>query len=386
MHICFITDEYPKLDFPHGGVGTFIHTISHKLIEKGHKVSIIGVNVYTKIDEKEQDGEVSIYRLKPRIVKGLTWYFNNKSINRQLETIHRERPIDIVETAELGLAFIKKNKPIKYVIRLHGGHHFFAESENRKVSWWKGFQEKKSFRNADAFIAVSNYVKSHTAKFLSYHNKPIEIIKYPINLEVFRPKSEIEVELNSILFAGTVCEKKGIHQLLKAMPKVVEANKDAQLFIYGRDWFFPDGRSYIDFLKKDILPKLGKAMGHVHFMGAVPFKILANKYAVAELCVFPSLMETQGLVAPEAMAMEKLVIFSNAGPGPETIEHKKTGLLCNPYDSDDIADQINWVLNHKAECKHIAEKGRAFVLSNFEINNITEENLDFYNYISNNKK
>ncbi len=384
MHICFITNEYPKLDYPHGGVGTFTHTIAHNLTDKGHKVSVIGINMYTKVDEIEHDGEVCILRLKPKVLKGLTWYLNNKSINKKLEKLHNSYPIDIVETAELGLSFIKKIKPIKYVIRLHGGHHFFAESENRKVTWWKGFQEKRSFKNADAFVAVSKFVKYHTAKYLSYHNKPIEIIRCPINLNVFKSKPEIEKEKNTILFAGTVCEKKGINQLLMAMPKVIEKNKEAELFVYGRDWFFKDGSTYVDYLKKDILPKLGQAEKHVHFMGAIPFKTLANKYAAAEVCVFPSLMETQGLVAPEAMAMNKLVIFSNCGPGPETIVHKKTGLLCNPYDSDDIADQINWVLNHKEECKHIANNARAFVLANFEINLITQENLDFYEEISHN--
>ncbi len=80
MHICFITNEYPKLNFPHGGVGTFIHTISQKLIEKGHKVTVIGINRYTFINEEEKDGKVSIFRLKPKILKGLTWFFNNQSL------------------------------------------------------------------------------------------------------------------------------------------------------------------------------------------------------------------------------------------------------------------------------------------------------------------
>ena len=383
MHICFITNEYPKLDFPHGGVGTFIHTVSQKLIEEGHRVSVVGINVYTKVDEIENDGEISIFRLKPRILKGLTWYLNNKSINRKLEEIHNENPINIVETAELGLSFIKKNPKIKYVIRLHGGHHFFAESENRKVSWWKGFQEKKSFKNADAFIAVSKYVKSHTSKYLSYHNKPIKIIRYPINLEVFKPMPDVTIKKDSILFAGTICEKKGINQLLEAMPKVIEKHSNAELYIYGRDWSFPDGKSYIHHLKDTVIPKLVGIESQIHFMGPVPFKALAKKYAASEVCIFPSLMETQGLVAPEAMAMNKLVIFSECGPGPETIVEKETGLLCNPYSSDDIANKINWALDNKEKSKLIAKNGRSFVLSNFEVNTITKENLEFYSTLLN---
>lgn len=383
MHICFVTSEYPKKGYPHGGIGTFVYTISHKLVEKGHRVSVIGINTYTFTDEKEQDGDVFVYRLRPKIVKGLTWYFNNQLINKKLTEIHNQSPIDIVETSELGLAFIKKIKPIKYMIRLHGGHHFFAESENRKVSWWKGFQEKRSFKRADAFSAASQYVKLHTAKYLSYHDKPLEIIKFPINLNVFKPQLTTKVKKNSLLFAGTVCEKKGVEQLLKTMPKVLEHNEDIQLYIYGRDWFFSDGRSYIEYLKKDVLPKLGESANHVHFMGAIPFIDLANKYATSEICIFPSLMETLGLVAPEAMAMNKLVIFSECGPGPEIIAHKKTGLLCNPYDIDDISNQIIWALNHEKECKVIAKKGMEYVLSNFEIETITQENINFYNTILN---
>lgn len=383
MHICFITNEYPKEGFPHGGVGTFVHTISHKLIEYGHQVSIIGINVYTKKNEYENENDIEIYRLKPKKIKGLTWLFNNKSINSKLSQVNALRPIDIIETAELGMAFIKKIPTVKYVIRLHGGHHFFAESENRKVSWWKSFQEKRSFKRADGFIAVSKYVKAHTEKFLSYNNKPLEVIRYPINLNLFKPRPEIQIKKSTVLFAGTICAKKGIDQLIRAIPKVIESNKDIQLNIYGRDWFFPNGKSYIEYIKESIFPEIGNAVNNIHFKGAVPLDVLAKNYAASEICVFPSLMETQGLVAPEAMAMEKLVVFSNCGPGPETIEDKKTGLLCDPYNPNDIAEKIIWALKHKNETKEIAKEGRKFVEEIFNIDTITNTNINFYYKIKN---
>ncbi|WP_299367870.1 glycosyltransferase family 4 protein [Winogradskyella sp.] len=384
MHICFITSEYPKAGHPHGGIGTFVSTISHELVKRCHEVSVVGINVYTETKETETDGNVLIYRLKPRKVKGLTWWFNSKAIHRKLIEIHQKKPIDIIETAELGLAFIKKIKPIGYIIRLHGGHHFFAEAENRKVTWWKGFQERRSFKKADGFIAVSNYVKTHTAKYLSYHGKPIEIIMSPINLDIFEPKPYITTQSQTLLFAGTVCEKKGAYQLVKAMPRVIRQFPEVQLYIYGRDWFFKDGRSYISFLK-DYISELNIDPKHIQFMGAVNMNDLAERYAAAEVCVFPSLMETQGLVAPEAMAMEKLVIFTECGPGKETITHKDTGLLCNPYDENDIADKILWALSNQEDCKTIAQKGRAYVLSNFNMDTVLNKNLGFYESVISNK-
>jgi glycosyltransferase involved in cell wall biosynthesis len=377
MHICFITNEYPKEGYPHGGIGSFVKTMSHLLVEKNHKVTVLGINEYKDEDERIKDGKVMVIRLKPKRVKGLTWHYNYKRLNEEINKIHLKTPLHVVETTELGLAFIKKIPSVKYVIRLHGGHHFFAEAEKRKVSWWKGFQEKRSFKKADGFIAVSEYVKSHTAKYLSYHNKPIEVIMSPIDLDVFRPMPEINSQPKTLVFAGTVCEKKGVFQLVKALPQVKERFKDIVLYVYGRDWFFKDGGSYISFLKKYISESQIDPT-YIQFKGAVNTKVLAEKFAYAELCIFPSLMETQGLVAPEAMAMEKLVIFSNCGPGPETIEHKKTGLLCDPYDENDIAEKIIWALENREECAVIAKQGRRFVEDNFERNTLTKKNLNFY--------
>ena len=377
MHICFITSEYPKPGFPHGGIGSFISTMSQNMVALGHRVTVVGINVYSDSDERVTEQGVSIIRLKPRRVKGLTWWFNFKSLNNELASIHKENPIDIVESAELGLAFIKKIKPIKYVIRLHGGHHFFAEAEKRKINWWKGFQERRSFRRADGFIAVSNYVKTHTENYLSYHNQPIEVIMSPINLNIFKPNPNVEVERHTLLFAGTVCEKKGAFQLVKAMPKVIEHFPEAELKIFGRDWFFKDGRSYISFLK-DYITKSNIEDKQIQFMGPVSMSELSQRYAEAEVCVFPSLMETQGLVAPEAMAVEKLVIFTEHGPGKETITHKETGLLCDPYDENDIAEKVIWALSNAEESRRMAKKGRAFVLSNFEMNSVLKKNISYY--------
>lgn len=376
MHICFLTNEYPKEGFPHGGMGSFVKTLSVELVKKGVEVSVVGLN-YTGINEIETIEGVAIYRLNKSKIKGFSWYFNFKAINKKIKEIHKDNPISIVEASELGLAFISKIKNIKYIIRLHGGHHFFAESENRKINKWKGFQEKRSFIKADAFIAVSQFVKWHTEKYLSYNNKPLTFINYPINTVLFQP-IENEVLESKIVFAGTICEKKGIRQLIKAFPIVKKQFADATLEVYGRDWFFPDGSSYIQMLKNKELPQLGDIAKDIHFHGAVSYTNIPRVYGNAAVCVFPSHMETQGLVAPEAMAMEKVVVFTKLGPGPETIEDFKTGLLCDPYNPGDIADKIIWVLCNKEKGKEIGKAAREFVLKKYGLQHIVCQNIDFF--------
>ncbi|MFD0864115.1 glycosyltransferase family 4 protein [Sungkyunkwania multivorans] len=377
MHICFITHEYPKKGHPHGGVGTFVQTMARALVQRGHTVSVVGQH-YISRDEDENDQGVAIYRLKKHAVKGLSWWFNAKDINTKLKALHAVDPITIVEASELGLAFIKKLKGVKYVIRLHGGHHFFAEAENRGINLWKGFQEKRSFKKADGFVAVSNYVKTHTEKYLDFYDKPLAYSPSPIDLERFYPRPDIKIKRHHIAFVGTVCEKKGIRQLILAMPKVLKEVPDAILHIYGRDWYFADGTSYIDHLKTDVLPNLEKGPEHIIFHGPIPYDEIPSKYAEAEVCVFPSHMETQGLVAPEAMAMGKPVVFSELGPGPEIIEHQTNGLLCDPHSPDSIAECICELLINKEEAESLAKKAAKSAKELYSIEAAADRNTNFY--------
>jgi len=376
MHLCLITHEYPKAGFAHGGIGSFIKTLAPKLVEKGVMVSVVGLS-YDFKEEYQEDRGVRIYRIGFPNIKKVGWYFAMRAMNKIIAQIHYENSIDIVESAELDLAFLKKLPGIKYVIRLHGGHHFFAESENRKINFIKGLQEKSSFKKADAFIAVSNYVKVKTNEFLSYNNKLVELINYPIDINFFTPKISA-VKKFSIIFIGSVCEKKGVRQLIQSFPIVKEKFPDATLEIYGRDWFYPNGKSYIELLQDMEIPKLGNINKDIHFHGVVNYETIPEVYAQAQVCVFPSHMETQGLVSLEAMAMEKLVIFTNQGPGLETIIHQENGLLCNPFSPEDIADKICWVFSNEEKVKKMESRARTFVLEKFSSEAIVKKNLDFY--------
>lgn len=376
MHVCFVLHEYPKPGYPHGGIGSFVKTIAGELVKNGFRVSVVGIN-YTDEDESAEENGVFIYRIKKTVVKGLSWWINQSRINRKIKQIHTQNPIDVVETAELGLAFLDKIKGVKYVIRLHGGHHFFSEAENRGINPWKGFQEKRSFAKADAFIAVSDYVKSHTAKYLSYHNKKVTLLSYPIDTHLFRPL-DVPVVPNRLVFAGTVCEKKGVRQLIQAFPKIKSEFPEATLEIYGRDWFFPDGSSYIAMLREKELPLIGTAAESIHFGGTVSHLDIPQKYAEAEVCVFPSHMETQGLVAPEAMVMEKTVVFSKLGPGPETITDGETGLLCDPYNPESIAQKVIWAFTHKAAVAEMQKKAAIAARNKYGLERCVGLNIEFY--------
>ena len=373
MHICFLSHEYPL--WATGGIGSFVQTIGRMLVKGGHTVTVVGYSNLKEGDYLVDEG-VTIYRMPaPKYFKKASFIENAIRIRKQLKKIHSEIPIDIIESSESGLFFLPNKTPYKKVIRMHGGHHFFAESENRPINPWKARQEKMSFKKADAFVAASKFVISHTTKYLSTNSKSIEIINFPIDSTLFREADIDKTIKHKIVFAGTVCEKKGIRQLIQAIPKIKEKYPDVKLEVYGRDWFFADGTSYISYLKNQFSNEILK---HITFHGAIKLSEIPSKYEEAELCVFPSHMETLGLVAPEAMMMGKPVLFSNAGPGPEIITNMETGLLCNPHDVDDISSKIIFAFDNPGKMSEIALRGKEYASIKFSRDTNFQHNHQFY--------
>lgn len=370
MHIVFLSGEYPL--WTSGGVGTFIQTFGRSLVQNGHSVSVVGPGKEKQELKMEDDG-VQIYRLPKNGGPLPNFMFNGLQINKKLRQLQNEQPITIIEAAEGGLAFLSKGHPAKKVIRLHGGHHFFAEAENRKINWRKGWLEKKSFAKADGFIAISQYVKDHTAQYLSYGNRPLDIISLPLDTSKQIPK--VTVQEDHILFAGTVCEKKGVRQLIEAFKLVRAQYPNKILDVFGREWFYPDGSSYHQMLTEKYDASYFE---NVNFHGSIARDTLDKKYAEAAFCVFPSHMETQGLVSIEAMLLGKPVIFSKYGPGPETVEHQKTGLLCDVYDPKDIADKMIWCIEHPQEAALLGERASKLVKTKYDANTILKKNINFY--------
>jgi len=374
MHICFLTHEYPKEGHPHGGVGTFVRTLSRNLVKEGIKVSVVGIN-YINTDEEGNDSGVMVYRLAPKILKGLTWYINSRIINKKIEDLHQRDPIDVIEGTELGLAFITKIRGIKYTIRLHGGHHFFAESENRNTNPWKAYQEKRSFRKADRIIGVSNYVIDHTSKYLEFTEKRGPAIYNPVDLGRFYFSDPQKAIKGRVLFAGTVCEKKGVRQLIMALPKIRKAVPEAHLVIAGRDWKFPDGSSYITHVK-GYINEIDKE--YITFLGPVENDQMPELIESSEVCVFPSHMEAMPLAWLEVLAMGKAFVASNTGPGPEIIRDLETGLLCDPLNPRDIADKTIKVLQNSNLRLKLGHEARRDVETRFSIDKIVAQNIKFY--------
>ena len=342
---------------------------------RGHKVSCIGVYP-SRSDSEDNDLGVHVVRLANTRMRGTGFIANSRRVRDTLQRIHCETPIDIVEGQEAALFPVPASFPAAKIARLHGGHHFFSVALGTQPQRWRGWIEKKSLAHADFLCAVSRYVADETRKLLPLGDKSITILFNPVDMTRFSPTENIHEEHDLIVFAGTIIEKKGIRQLVQAMPQIVAAVPQARLEVAGGDTHDSStGASFTEYLRTLVPAELSDK---ICFKGIVKHDALPQMIARASVCAYPSHMESLGLTWIEGLAMGKAVVASRTGPGPEVIEDGVTGLLCDPHDPASIAAAIVRVLADDALRQRLGKAARASAVDKFAIDVLVERNEAFY--------
>jgi glycosyltransferase involved in cell wall biosynthesis len=373
MHICYLCHEYPPA--PHGGIGSFVQTIGRELTARGHRVTVVGLYP-PELAKNENDRGVEVIRISKEALAGTRLIVNRRKVQHSILEIHARTPIDLIEGAETSFVLLSRRFPQPKLIRMHGGHAFFAVTLGKKPRMWNAWQEKRSFAVADHLCGVSSYVAETTRQLLSLGARPIEIIPNPVDVDQFRPTFAGGEDPGLIVFVGTVIEKKGVRQLVQAMPEVLRAAPHARLEIYGNDTRDGDtGESFTTILKRSIAPEHA---GRIVFQGPVPRAELPKLMARAAICVYPSHMEAHPIAWLEGLAMGKAMLTSNTGPAPEVVEDGKTALTCNPHDPASIAGGLLRLLNDPGLRRKLAEAARASAVERFALPHIIDINIAYY--------
>lgn len=140
----------------------------------------------------------------------------------------------------------------------------------------------------------------------------------------------IDPETPILLYVGRLAAEKNMAALIDAMPPVFRRFPRAQLWIVGDGDARPDVRRHIQ--------RLGIG-DRVRMWGAIPRTDVDRYYAAADMFVFSSLTETQGLVVMEAMSYGLPVVVGNGGGAPEAVEDGVNGWL-SPGEPEPFAERI----------------------------------------------
>jgi glycosyltransferase involved in cell wall biosynthesis len=104
----------------------------------------------------------------------------------------------------------------------------------------------------------------------------------------------------------------------------------------------------------------------VHLLGKLPFRELCALYASADVVVFPSFWEGQGLVPGEAMASGTPCVAAEVGWVPEIIEQGLNGFHYPPRDVARGAELLAKVLEDDALREGMGRRARQDVLDRWE--------------------
>jgi len=205
---------------------------------------------------------------------------------------------------------------------------------------------KRIIEKADNIITVSNFSKSEIEENYPQSIGKIKVI-YLGTSTIFKRIDNIEKK-KQILYVGSLNERKNFLGVLKAFELLNTQNY--KLIIVGN--FFDTYK-----LSKEVQENLKKARNNpnIEFKHGVSNEELVRIYNESKLFLFPSFYEGFGLPVLEAMSCGTPVICSNTSSLPEV--GGDAVVYCNPYDTNDIKNKIELVLNDENLQKEMINNG-----------------------------
>jgi glycosyltransferase involved in cell wall biosynthesis len=153
------------------------------------------------------------------------------------------------------------------------------------------------------------------------------------------------------LFVGRLSDEKGIRLLLRAWTQL----SNVPLRIVGDGPLEAFARGYIEGNKLNAI-----------MLGRLPQGGVMQAIKASAFVVFPSLCyESFGRTIVEAFACGKPVVGTRNGAAEELIEHGATGLHFAWNDPDDLATQVRWLWEHRADLLRMAGRARQEYLLRF---------------------
>ena len=294
------------------GVVISVELFRRGLLAAGHDVHLI-VPEY----EDYQDGEPYIFRFQSL---DLTNWFDASLVlplkGRMEPTVQGIKPTIIhsqhpVLMGDLAFEFAREYR-IPLVFTFHTRYDAYAQKyvpivpdliEMVTDDFVRGYLEKCSHIVAPT-PSIRELIKE---KYV--HNIPVSVVPTPIELDRYNNLTPEKVrgklglkDAEVLLFVGRFAEEKNLTFLLRVFRDIITDRPNVRLLMVGKG---PNLKN---------LKRLARELGigkQVLFVGAVPHEEVPHYAAAADLFVFPSEVETQGLVLIEAMAAGTPVVAVN---------------------------------------------------------------------------
>ncbi len=386
MKIGFFTDRYyPQVD----GVAVSVELYRKALEKLGHQVYIFAPEGKRKI--KPESDRIIRFKSFPSI-----WYEDYRdtlpwtptNINRvkacDLDIIHIHTP------AQIGLLGIRiaKEDNIPLVTTYHTDIEQYITTYKRLVAGFvagillapaivndttllkstiKAFKPERPYshwnkkivrdtltifhNNCDLVIAPSK--KMHDLLIKYHTTSPIETLPTGLDFDdtnlkpAFNPRIRYKIgSYPLLLFVGRLGGEKNIDLAINALPNVLDKHPNTKLILVG------DGPHKAELKSLVQAQNLSK---YVIFAGVQSRSNTMAFFRSADIFVFPSTTDTQGLVVNEAYGAKLPTVFCDEQIS-SLLQDNKTGLLAN-NEALDFANKILYLIDHPNKAKSFGQAG-----------------------------
>ncbi|HYA78052.1 MAG TPA: glycosyltransferase family 4 protein [Verrucomicrobiae bacterium] len=250
--------------------------------------------------------------------------------------------------------------------------------------------ELRAGKMADMVVTVSYAMKDELIQ-LGFPREKIQVSYNGVDPQKYNPENVSSEDIKRIrgkygikenelmiLFLGRLVGVKGVDKLIMAMPHILTKIPNARLVIVG----VGDLQEYLTNLTRTI--RLDEYVKFCFDFIQEEERIL--HYAACDLAVFPSFYEPFGIVALEAMSMEKPVVVGAAGvSGMREIViccgEEQCGYHVDPNNPSDIAWGVISALESPERRKVLGKNGRKRVLAEFTWSRIAGKTIELYETI-----
>lgn len=232
-------------------------------------------------------------------------------------------------------------------------------------SWvWK--RKKRTFEALDiTLVSPSRWLAKCAQSSSLFNERRVEVIPNGLDLQVYKPidSKVARYVLNlpqdkRLIFFGAVRatddRRKGFHLLQCSLQCLSQwfAEQDVEIVIFGSS-----------------LPNKPPNLGcRTHYLGTLKDDCsMALCYSAADIFVAPSLQDNLPNTVLEAIACGTPCVAFDIGGMPDLIDHLSNGYLARPFDIEDFAQGIKWVLTDHERLQKLSKASRLKAEASFSL-------------------
>jgi glycosyltransferase involved in cell wall biosynthesis len=251
---------------------------------------------------------------------------------------------------------------------------------------WIGGRVRWAMRQADGIMTISQFVSRSVIAagfapekvYCVLNGIDISRWNYNTDRQQVREEFGLAPDVPLLVIISRVVPPKGHQLLLAALAIVKKQVPQIKLLIVGGEdpsgGGLEDGRLFGPVLQQQVHEL--QLDENVVFTG--PRSDIQHILAASDIFTMPAIGEGFGLSFAEAMAMKKPVVALDEAGTPEVVEHGKSGLLSQPGDVQQLAENILTLVKDPVLCKQMGEYGRTRIEQYFNAERMARDAEQVY--------